>query len=225
MTGGEVYNMLNAASLPPEQVLKITEYGMLKLLLPVIFELILGVSLNFKSKKSGSLCRLEAVWKSCLFIVGGMFFLCVLIIKDAEMSMCIASVTAIILIYASYSDLLTREVDDILWIMLIISGMGDLSTLKLAVIRCGEGLVIMGFCLVIALTARKKGGGLGGADIKMMGALTFTIGVRKAVYALFFGALGAVIAGCLIIRLGHKDKSYSLPLVPFISIFALAELL
>lgn len=78
------------------------------------------------------------------------------------------------------------------------------------------GLVV-GFLIPLILGYLSKGG-MGGGDIKLMGAMGFWLGFPGVLYSLFIAALSGSIIGILMIAAGIKKRKDPIPFGPFLVI-------
>ncbi len=117
----------------------------------------------------------------------------------------------LILLTASYSDLRSREVDDHLSVMVLLTsfigcGMADLPGMLLG------GLFVFGMMLVVSLMGKESC--IGGADIKLGGACAFALGIHGGIAGLITGLVLAVVINLL---KGKNTRQQSFPLVPYLS--------
>ena len=116
---------------------------------------------------------------------------------------------ATLLIGASYCDIRSREVPDIYSVFIIVTALFLPDVKRWWGILCGCPF------LLAALTV----GGIGGADIKIMGAAGMVLGLRQGISAMIIGLLGmlAYHLGRKILS-GSKEKvEQSYPLIPFLT--------
>lgn len=78
----------------------------------------------------------------------------------------------------------------------------------------GAGL---GFMIPLILGYLSKGG-MGGGDIKLMGAMGFWLGFPGVLYSMFIAALLGSLAGILLIITGIKKRKEPIPFGPFLII-------
>lgn len=115
----------------------------------------------------------------------------------------------VLLILASYHDIKTRQIPDMYSIVIVL--------LALCVPRY-ENLRGV-FCCLPFLIAALSVGGIGGADIKIMGAAGMVIGLVPGISAMIIGLLGMILfhfARSLFIAKMQEKQSY--PLIPFLTI-------
>lgn len=114
----------------------------------------------------------------------------------------------VLLILASYHDIKTRQIPDMYSIVIVL--------LALCVPRY-ENLWGV-FCCLPLLIAALSMGGIGGADIKIMGAAGMVIGLVPGIFAMTIGLLGMILfhfARSLLT--GKMQGRQSYPLIPFLS--------
>ena len=120
---------------------------------------------------------------------------------------------AAILLKASISDIRTREVDNYLSVMVIITAFIGICRGDLLSMITGALLVP----LPLLITAIIKPGKMGGADIKLMAASAFLLGVTKGMAAMIAGLVLAVVCTLLVRLIRKKNVKDSLPLIPYLS--------
>lgn len=119
-----------------------------------------------------------------------------------------------LLLYASVSDLAVREVEDYIPIMISLTALigidiGSLPAMLLAAV------VITVPQLAVAVL---KPGTYGGADIKIMAACTFLLGLTKGLFALVAGLLLAVAVTIIVRKIKKQNVKEPFALVPFLSV-------
>ena len=117
----------------------------------------------------------------------------------------------LILIFTSYSDIRTRECDDCLHLMIVITAligteMSDLPGMFMSGVMAGIAM------LIPALLGARS---LGGADIKFSAACAFLIGLRCGMTGLVIGLLLAVVINAVH---GRKKNTAGFPLIPYLSV-------
>lgn len=127
-------------------------------------------------------------------------------------------ILALLLLYASLSDLKTRRVSDCVSIMILILSLVGFEAANLPSMLIGAMIVfIPQFALAIIRPSRA----CGGADLKISTALAFMLGAGKGVFALIVGMLLAVIVMAIYNKVNAKDQKEAFPLVPFLSVGAM----
>lgn len=132
----------------------------------------------------------------------------------------VAAVLIAILVYASAKDVMCREVSD--WVPFGVLVLGLCVINKDNLVTMLLGAVVTGLPLMIsALTCRERS--LGGADIKLMIAAGFLLGVERGIVAVLvgigLGALGQLML-YVIKRIRGKDADLtgSFALIPYLSV-------
>jgi len=118
---------------------------------------------------------------------------------------------ALILAYASFYDIKTKTIPDKVHIVIVIVALINLNSLNSII-----GLLLVPIPFFI--TALIKGGGIGGGDVKFMGANGFFLGVKGGFIASIIGLTLAVVANFIYYKIKKKDKNISFPLAPYLSI-------
>lgn len=127
-------------------------------------------------------------------------------------------ILALLLLYASLSDLKTRRVSDCVSIMIFILSLVGFEAANLPSMLIGAMIVfIPQFALAIIRPSRA----CGGADLKISTALAFMLGAGKGVFALIVGMLLAVIVMAIYNKVNAKDQKEAFPLIPFLSVGAM----
>ena len=117
-------------------------------------------------------------------------------------------VLTLILLYASVEDLNTKECPDYLHVMVLITGfigtnISSIPWMALSAIFAG------GIMLLTLLLTRSE---IGGADIKMATAASFTLGMTKGAIGLVAGMLLAVA-----FNIFKGDRKKGFPLIPYLA--------
>lgn len=124
----------------------------------------------------------------------------------------VRSITGIIyfllLLTASYSDLKTRECDDWLSVMILLTGLigMEVQTIPLRIVS----MVFVTLLMLIPSFFTKDG--IGGADIKIAAASVFLLGLQKGLFGLTAGLLIAVT-----VHLIKKTKE-GFPMIPYLAV-------
>ena len=127
-------------------------------------------------------------------------------------------ILALLLLYASLSDLKTRRVSDCVSIMIFILSLVGFESENLTSMLIGAMIV---FIPQFALAVIRPSRACGGADLKISTAIAFMLGAGKGVFALIVGMLLAVIVMAIYNKVNAKDQKEAFPLVPFLSIGAM----
>lgn len=113
-----------------------------------------------------------------------------------------------LLIITSYHDIKTRQIPDIYSMMLVL--------LALCVPHYEN--LWGAFCCLPFLIAAIRVGGIGGADIKIMGAAGMVIGLIPGISAMIIGLLGMMVFHFgKSLFMGKMQWEQSYPLIPFLS--------
>ena len=118
----------------------------------------------------------------------------------------------LLLIYASESDRQTREVDDYIHIMILLTAMIGTEPAKLPVMAVSAVLIAIPQLIIAAL----KPNTYGDADIKLSAACTFLLGFQKGLAAIIAGLVTA-IAMKLIQNFKKHNIKEPFALVPYLS--------
>lgn len=118
-----------------------------------------------------------------------------------------------ILLYASVSDIQTREVKDFISVLIFITGFIGV-TLSDIPMMLFSGLAIGGVLLICAMVSGNR---LGGADVKLSAACAFLLGFSKSIAGLVIGLFLAIICNIYFSQ-KNKTKGKAFPLVPYLSI-------
>lgn len=111
-----------------------------------------------------------------------------------------------ILIFTGFHDAKTKEIPNIVHVLIILTAL-----ISIKPIDSITGLIIVPMpYLLVAMT---KECGIGGGDIKLMGACGFLLGVAGGIFA---SVMGLAIAVCFNLS-KRSDKSESFPLAPYLA--------
>lgn len=121
-------------------------------------------------------------------------------------------VFCLILLFASYSDIKTREADDSLHIMIALTAfigrdVSDIPGMMLSAVLITLPMLLVGIVC--------KGRSMGGADIKFSAACAFLLRLEKGVVGLIMGLTFSIIVNLIIQR--RKNKVDSFPLIPYLA--------
>lgn len=117
----------------------------------------------------------------------------------------------LILAYASFYDIKTKTIPDKVHILIIIVALINLNSLNSII-----GLLFVPMTFFI--TALIKGGGIGGGDVKFMGANGFFLGVKGGLVGSFLGLIIAITVNKIYYKIKKKDNNISFPLAPYLSV-------
>jgi prepilin signal peptidase PulO-like enzyme (type II secretory pathway) len=118
-----------------------------------------------------------------------------------------------ILLYAAYSDLRSRIVDDYVPIMIAVTAFTGIEIHNL-VPMC-FGAVVLGAPLIL-VSMSKPDKPAGGADIKLCIACGFLLGIERGTGGLIAGLLAAIISTLLYQKIKNKHAE-PFPLVPYLA--------
>ncbi|MFI3226501.1 MAG: A24 family peptidase [Clostridia bacterium] len=119
-----------------------------------------------------------------------------------------------VLYFASKEDFKSKTVSDKVHIAIILLGL-----LKFTPVSSMIGLILVGEPLF--LTAILTNEGIGGGDVKLLGAIGFYFGVNKGLFVLITGLFFTIIYALVC----KKTKSEKLALIPFFTIGSVVALL
>ena len=115
-------------------------------------------------------------------------------------------VMCIIMLYAAFEDIKTRECADFLSVMLGITGIMGKEPKELIL----SLIAFAGIILILLISSAVTKNGIGGGDVKFAGAVSLVLGFFNTAAALTAGLLIAVIVNKL-----KKEKSF--PLLPYLA--------
>ena len=113
----------------------------------------------------------------------------------------------LILLVASYSDIKTRECDNYLSVMILITAFIGIELTSLPGMFIAA-MFTAGMFLLIVVTVSD---GIGGADIKIASASSFLLGFHKGIMGLIAGLLLAIIVNSI------KSKKSGFPMLPYLT--------
>ena len=125
---------------------------------------------------------------------------------------------ALVLLYASCSDLTTHEVGDFVWVIILALSLWNLSTGSL-ISMCIAALAVFLPQIVPALLPPHKT--FGGADIKISTALAFLLGGLRGIIAYLVGLLIAILFVTIWGKIKRIPKKQPFALIPFLSVGAM----
>lgn len=133
-----------------------------------------------------------------------------------------AAVFFLILLYASVSDVRTREVPDFAWVMIVVLALAGPREAGTASMLAGAAAVFLPQLLLAAAVPAKA---QGGADMKLSGACAFLLGAEKGIPAFICGMLLACAVTGALCALGRADRNRPFPLVPYLAAASYAAFL
>ena len=117
------------------------------------------------------------------------------------------------LLYATNSDIYTREVSDSIPILIFITAFIDVKISDIPRMILSAVIITLPQLIVSMI----KPGSYGGADIKIMAACAFLLGIEKGLVAIISGLTIGVLT-TLIINKIKKIKDKSFPVVPYLAL-------
>ena len=114
---------------------------------------------------------------------------------------------SLILLVASYSDIKTRECDDYLSVMLLLTAFIGIEISAIPSMFIAAIFTAGMFLLVVLFISN----GIGGADIKIASACTFLLGFERGIIGLIAGLLIAILCNL------RKSKKSGFPMVPYLT--------
>ena len=112
-----------------------------------------------------------------------------------------------ILLVSSYSDIKTRECDDCLSVMILLTAFIGIELTAIPSMFIAA-MFTAGMFLLIVVTVSD---GIGGADIKLASASVFLLGFHRGIIGLIAGLLLAIIVNSI------KSKKSEFPMVPYLT--------
>ena len=114
---------------------------------------------------------------------------------------------SLILLVSSYSDIKTRECDDYLTVMILLTAFigAELTAIPNMFVAA---MFTAGIFLLVAITVSD---GIGGADIKLASACVFLLGFQRGIIGLVSGLLLAIIINSI------KSKKQGFPMIPYLT--------
>ena len=123
-------------------------------------------------------------------------------------------ILSLVLLFAANSDIRTREVSDTIPVMIAITALigAELSDIPMMLLAA---VLITLPQLAIAVI---KPGTYGGADIKLMAACAFLLGIGKGLFAIVAGLLLAVLCTVIVRKVKKQSVKASFALIPYLAI-------
>ena len=122
-------------------------------------------------------------------------------------------ILCLVLVYAAGADIRTHEVPDYIPIMVVLAALIATDLPSLASM-CLSALLITIPQLAAAIW---KPGSYGGADIKLMAALGFCLGLHKGIAALLLGLSSGVVCVYIYRKAKRQPMNTPFPLVPYLA--------
>ena len=126
-----------------------------------------------------------------------------------------------LLLFASNSDLRTREVTDNISIMITITALIGISVSNIPMMILGAIFVTIPQLIIAVI----KPNSYGGADIKIMAACSFLLGLERGTIAIISGLLLAVIVTIIVRKIQKKDLKETFAIVPYLALGSFLEFL
>jgi len=118
----------------------------------------------------------------------------------------------LILLFASYSDIKTREADDYLHVMFLLTAFIGREPTEISGMLLSAVLITLPMLMPVIIC---KGKVIGGADIKLSVACTFLLGISRGIIGLMAGLTVGVIVNLIIQT--RKNKAEGFPLIPYLA--------
>ena len=127
-----------------------------------------------------------------------------------------------LLVYASVSDIRKREVSDAVPVMIAITAFIGITPNQVPFMVFAAAAITFPQLIVAVV----KPGGYGGADIKIMAACAFLLGLERGIAAIIIGLTAGLLI-TVIIRLIRKNElsNESFPVVPYLAAGSVIALL
>ena len=122
----------------------------------------------------------------------------------------------IIMIYAGISDYRSRTIPDKVYPIILLSTF--LSNFNL--MQSITGLIVLSILFIIPVF--KDYNSVGGGDIKLVGSISFFLGLTRGTVAVMIGLSVALVFNLWILK---KDKSDTFPLAPYLAVGSIITLL
>lgn len=129
---------------------------------------------------------------------------------------------AAILLYASYTDIDRREVDDFIHVMVLITAFVGIDVAFLPSMFIGAVAVFVPQLIITKVFPNHM---IGGADIKLSTACAFLLGAEKGMIALITGLIASLVVMPLWNKFHGHEVNAGYPLVPFLSAGVMAAYL
>ena len=121
-------------------------------------------------------------------------------------------ILCLILLFSSYSDIKTREADDYLHVMILLTAFIGREPTAIPGMLLSAMLITLPLILPVILC---KGKVIGGADVKLSIASTFLLGISRGIIGLMAGLTIGVLANLIIQT--RKNKAEGFPLIPYLA--------
>ena len=157
------------------------------------------------------------IYKNWPFYLSAVVGLILLLAFGATIATVKGMILTLLFLYASLSDLTSREVPDCISVMILILAFVGFEPSNLLSMLLGAAVVFVPQIATILLAPEHP---IGGADIKISTALAFLLGAGKGVLTLIIGMLLAIVITAISNKINDRDQKQAFPLVPFLWIGA-----
>ncbi len=121
---------------------------------------------------------------------------------------------SLVLAYCSYSDIKQREVDDALHLMIVLTAFVGAQVQSIPLMLLSAILISIPSLLVCVLCQGKT---IGGADIKLIAACAFLLGITRGLFGFTVGLTLGIIVNFIIQIKKKKTETEGFPLVPYLA--------
>jgi prepilin signal peptidase PulO-like enzyme (type II secretory pathway) len=121
-------------------------------------------------------------------------------------------ILCLILLFSSYSDIKTREADDYLHVMILLTAFIGREPTDIPGMLLSAALITLPLIMPVILC---KGKVIGGADVKLSIACAFLLGISRGIIGLMAGLTIGVLANLIIQT--RKNKAEGFPLIPYLA--------
>ncbi|MDD4474282.1 MAG: prepilin peptidase [Eubacteriales bacterium] len=118
----------------------------------------------------------------------------------------------LILLFSSYSDIKTREADDYLHVMILLTAFIGHEPADISGMLLSAALITLPLIMTVLLC---KGKVIGGADVKLSVACTFLLGISRGIAGLMAGLTIGILANLMIQT--RKNQAEGFPLIPYLA--------
>jgi prepilin signal peptidase PulO-like enzyme (type II secretory pathway) len=121
-------------------------------------------------------------------------------------------ILCLILLFSSYSDIETREAEDYLHVMILLTAFIGREPTAIPGMLLAAALITLPLIMPVILC---KGKVIGGADVKLSITCTFLLGISRGIIGLMAGLTIGVLANLIIQT--RKNKAEGFPLIPYLA--------
>lgn len=128
-------------------------------------------------------------------------------------------ILCLILLFSSYSDIKTREADDYLHVMILLTAFIGREPTAIPGMLLSPMLITLPVIMPVILCKGKVIGvspSIGGADVKLSIACTFLLGISRGIIGLMAGLTIGVLANLIIQT--RKNEAEGFPLIPYLAV-------